>query len=299
MDLLWFLEGIRSPFLDGAFGAITRLGEEIILIVLFCVLFWCVNKRMAYVMGVSFFLSSLLVQGAKIVFRVDRPWVADPTFTPVGGATRMATGYAFPSGHTQNAAALLGSLGAQVPSKAGKAILFTLVLLVAISRLYLGVHFLSDVVVSLVITFLVILFASKVVAEEAESKRRELLLALFIASIAVLVIAVATVLYHQGTTAPDQLRDSVRAAGAAIGFATGMYIERMHIKFSVRAKNIPMQIVKVILGIIVLVVIQEGVRLIGTGLVVDTVRYFLMVIWLTLIYPLIIKRYFAVQEHAA
>jgi len=47
MELLRLIEGIRSPFLDTLFGVITRLGEQTILIVVFCVIFWCVNKRMA------------------------------------------------------------------------------------------------------------------------------------------------------------------------------------------------------------------------------------------------------------
>jgi len=298
MDLLWQLKGIRSPFLDTVFGIITRLGEEMILIPVFCILFWCINKRMAYVMGISFFLSSLVVQGAKIVFRVVRPWIYDPAFAPVGGALQASTGYAFPSGHTQNAAALLGSLGALLKPKAVKITLFALVILVAFSRMYLGVHFLSDVVASLVITFLIIWFAVKVVTEEPVSQKRELLLALFLVLVAVIVIILAAVLYHNGTTTPAQLRDSTRAAGAAMGFAIGMYVERMYIRFSVKAQNLPMQIVKVVLGIAGVLAIQEGVRLIGTGLVIDAVRYFLMVSWLTMVYPLIIKRFFTRRESA-
>jgi len=299
MDLLWQLEGIRSPFWDTVFGLITRLGEEMILILVFCILFWCVNKRMAYVMGISFFLSSLVVQGAKIVFRVARPWIYDPTFAPVGGALQASTGYAFPSGHTQNAAALLGSLGALLKPKAVKIILFALVILVAFSRMYLGVHFLSDVVASLAITFLIIWFAAKVVTEEPASQKRELLLALFLIFAAVVVITIATILYHNGATTPAQLRDSTRAAGAAIGFAVGMYVERMYIRFSVRSQNLPVEILKVVLGIAGVLAIQEGVRLIGTGLVINAVRYFLMVSWLTLVYPLIIKRFFTKREHAS
>jgi len=173
MELLRLIEGIRSPFLDTVFGLITRLGEQTILIVVFCVIFWCINKRMAYVMGVAFFLSSLVVQGMKICFRIDRPWVADPTFEPVQSAVRQATGYAFPSGHTQNAAALLGALAAQLKPVPVKAVLVSLAVLVAFSRMYLGVHFLSDVVVSLVITFLLVWFAVKFVShDDSVSKKR-------------------------------------------------------------------------------------------------------------------------------
>ena len=291
MELLRAIESIRSPFLDTVFGLITRFGEEMILIVVFCTLFWCVNKRMGYVLGVSFFLSSLAVQGLKIVFRVPRPWVADPTFQPVQGAVREATGYAFPSGHTQNAAALLGGLGAQLRQRPIKIVLFTIAILVGVSRLYLGVHYLFDVVASLVITFAIVFFAVKVVTDEPVSKKREFLLSLFIASIALVVIAIAAYLYHNGISTPSQLRDSTRAAGAAIGFAIGMYIERIYIRFPVEARNISLQVLKVALGIAGLIAVQEGVRLVGGGLIMDAVRYFLMVLWIAVGFPLIIKRF--------
>ena len=290
MDILWSLEGIRTPFWNTFFELITRFGEETILIVAFCVVFWSISKRIGYVMGVSFFLSSLVVQGMKIIFRIPRPWVADPNFYPVQGVVSEATGYAFPSGHTQNAAALLGSLGIQIKQNLVKIILFSLVLLVAFSRLYLGVHYLLDVVVSLLLTGVIVFFAYKVLAKEPESKKKELTLPLIILSCAVMVMMLIAYLYHNDITEVEQLRDSSRAAGAAIGFAIGMYIERVYIQFSVKAKNISYQIIKVLIGIVGVLIFQEGLRFLGSGLIGDSVRYFLIVIWIIVIYPLIIKK---------
>jgi len=292
MPLLHYLETIRSPFLDTAFGLVTRLGEETILVVTICIIYWCINKHMGYIIAASFFLSSLAVQGLKIVFRLPRPWIVDPTFEPVGGATRMATGYTFPSGHTQNAAAILGSLGAQLKPIFAKVTLFALAFLVAASRLYLGVHFLSDVIVSLAITFAIIWVALKIIPKEATCKKCELILSAVFIGLGILVIVIAAVLYARNLSEPNQLRDSVRTAGAAIGFGIGMYIERLYIRFSVKTKSILWQVIKLVIGLGGVLAIQEGVRLIGRSLPIDVVRYFLMVIWLTVIYPLIIKRFF-------
>lgn len=293
MNLLWRLESIRTPFWDTFFGLVTRFGEEMLLIVVFCVVFWCINKRMAYVLGIAFFLSGLIVQGLKILTRIPRPWVADPTFSPVGGATYAATGYAFPSGHTANATAYLGALGVQVKRRIFQIVLITLVILVAFSRLYLGVHYLSDVLASLAITFAVIIISTKIITEEPVSKKRELLLSLFIALCALVVIVIAIVFYYGELTEPHQLRDGTRVAGAALAFAIGMFVERNYIRFSVKAKNIPLQIIKPILGIAGTIAIQEIVRAIGTGLVIDAARYFLMVAWITMAFPLIINKFFA------
>jgi len=293
MDILWSLEGIRTPFWNSFFELITRLGEETILIVVFCIAFWSINKRIGYVMGISFFLSSLVVQGMKIIFRVPRPWIADPNFSPVQGAVSEATGFAFPSGHTQNAAALLGSLGAQIKQNIIKFILFFLTLLVAFSRMYLGVHYLSDVVVSLLVTFAIIYLTCKVLPqEESTNKKKELVIPLIILLFTAIVIIIITYLYHNEITEARHLRDSSRAVGAAIGFAIGMYIERLYIQFSTKTKNIPYQIIKIIVGIVGVSVLQEGLKILGSGLIVNSVSYFIIVIWIIAIYPLIIKKFF-------
>jgi len=296
MELLRQIESIRTPFFDTLFGLITRLGEEMILIVLFCVLFWCVNKKWGYIMGVVFFMSSLVVQGMKIVFRIPRPWVVDPNFSPIYASLGEATGYAFPSGHTQNAAAWLGSLGALINNKIVRICLFALTILVAFSRMYLGVHTLQDVVASLVITFAILFITLKFFNNDTENKKRDFFLSLFIVLCAVVVLIIVITMYFMDITEAAQLRDAVLAAGAAIGFGVGMFIERTYIRFSVKTKNIPLQILKCVLGIAGLIAIQEGLRIIGSNLLADGIRYFFMIMWLIVGYPLIIKKFFAVEE---
>jgi len=297
MELLRSIESIRTPFLDTLIGLITRLGEETIGIVLLCLVFWCISKKIAYVIGVAFFLSGLTVQGMKICFRIERPWVIDPTFEPVPGAELYATGYSFPSGHTQSAAAFYGALGSQVKPMAFKVILFAIPVLVAFSRMYLGVHSLQDVLVSLVITFLLIWVTCKLITSEVESKKKELAISLFIILYAVAVIMVAAVMYSNGTIEDRYIADCLKAAGAGIGFAVGMFVERVYIKFSVKSKNIGMHIIKVVIGIAGVLTFQEGLKyIIGTGFIVDMFRYFLMISWVTMLYPLLIKRFFAVER---
>lgn len=292
MELLRTLESLRTPWFDTFFGTVTRLGEEMILIFVFCALYWCISKRHAYVMGAVFFVSSLAVQGLKVIFRVPRPWVYDPAFTTVTGAEGAATGYAFPSGHTQNAAAWTGSLAAMLSKIWVKITLVVLALLVAFSRMYLGVHYLSDVLVSLVITFAIVWVAVKVIPAEAKCIKREAAIAGFIFAAAVVVLVIVAVSYHNNMSEARQLRDAARAAGAAIAFAVGFFVERNYIKFPVRAQNYALDAVKLILGIAVALGIQEGSRLLGTSLPVEAIRYFLIVTWIMVLYPLIIVKFF-------
>jgi len=300
MELLRLLEGIRTPFLDTLVGLITRLGEETVGVFILCAIFWCISKKFAYVIGVVYFLAGLTVQGMKICFRIERPWVIDPTFEPVAGSKEHATGYSFPSGHTQSATALFGAIGAQLKQKPLKAICFLLVLLVAFSRMYLGVHTLADVVVSLLISSVLIFLTVKFAFGDSVDKKREFVLALIMLLYAVVVIVVATVMYSNDTIEQRYIADCLKAAGAGVGFAVGMFVERVYINFSVKSKNILWQIIKFVIGIAVVLGIQEGLKpIIGTGLVANMFRYFLMLAWVTLLYPLLIKRFLQVKEEGA
>jgi len=293
MELLKFLENIRTPFLDTIISLITSSGEETVGIIILCLIFWCINKRAAYGIGIAYFLSGLTVQGMKICFRIDRPWIIDNTINPVPSALKHATGYSFPSGHTQSAAALYGSLGAQIKQIHFKIFFFSLVILVAFSRLYLGVHTLLDVVTSLLISFLFIVLTYKFFPTDASCKKRELLISLLMALYAVMVIVIAAVLYSRGTIEQKYAADCLKASGAGIGFAIGMFIERVYINFQVSAKNIYLQILKFFLGFAGLLAIKEGLKLIiGAGLLADTLRYFLILAWITVFFPLLIKRFF-------
>ena len=207
MEFLKFLENIRTPFFDTIFSLVTRFGEETIGIMILCAIFWCINKRIAYGICVAYFLSGLTVQGMKICFRIDRPWVADPAFTPVPSALEHATGYSFPSGHTQSAAALYGSLGAQIKHLPFKTICFLLVILVAFSRMYLGVHTPLDVFISLIISALFILLTLKYLSGSPIDKKREFIAAIFMVLYVTIIIVIATVLYFSGKIEEKYLSD--------------------------------------------------------------------------------------------
>lgn len=110
MEFLYFLESIRNGVLNIFFIICTSFGEELVLISLFAIIYWCINKKLAYRIAFSYFMSGIVVQGLKIHFRIERPWVIDPDFKPVEAVMDTATGYSFPSGHTQSSASLYSSI---------------------------------------------------------------------------------------------------------------------------------------------------------------------------------------------
>ena len=82
----------------------------------------------------------MLNQFLKLLCRVPRPWVMDPEFTIVESARADATGYSFPSGHTQNSVGTFGVLGRCARRTWVRILCGILMILVPFSRMYLRPH---------------------------------------------------------------------------------------------------------------------------------------------------------------
>ena len=140
MAFLYLLEDLRVPVLNEFMSAITYLGDEIAFLVVALILMWCVDKRTGYyVMSVGF-LGTIANQFMKLWFRIPRPWVLDPEFTILEQAREGASGYSFPSGHTQSSVGTFGSIAYTTKHRWIRILSLLAVVLVPFSRMYLGVH---------------------------------------------------------------------------------------------------------------------------------------------------------------
>ncbi|ABX44032.1 phosphoesterase PA-phosphatase related [Lachnoclostridium phytofermentans ISDg] len=291
MEFLYQLESIRNPFLSGIFRLFTLLGQEVVVLAVLCFFYWCYNKKLAYRISFGFFLSAILVQGLKITFRIPRPWIKDPLFKPVEDAINAATGYSFPSGHTQAATALYGTLALATKKRASKIMLFLVIAMVGLSRMYLGVHTPADVLTSFVITLATILLVYYFSNFElTKDKKVYLMIGIGVFAIALLIYCVT--LYTNGTIELAYAADSCSAAAAGVGLAIGWYVESTYLNFNERACSNRMQVVKLLIGLTVTILLKEGLGFIlGASITGKGVKYFLLVLWIMIGYPCIIKRF--------
>ena len=102
MDFLRLLAAGRCGALDTFFSSLTYFGSEIAFMAAALLIFWCIDKRQGYYVFLVGALGTVCNQFLKLAFRIPRPWVLDPDFQIVEAARADATGYSFPSGHTQN-----------------------------------------------------------------------------------------------------------------------------------------------------------------------------------------------------
>jgi len=291
MQLLYLLEKIRVPGLNECMLAITRLGEETAFLVLALIVFWCVDKKRGYFLMAVGFAGTILNQFLKLLFRVPRPWVLDENFTILEQAREAATGYSFPSGHTQMAVGTFGALAVTERRSAVRIGCWVLAFLVAFSRMYIGVHTPYDVFASVLIALALIVFFRKPVMTGGV-KEMKIVIALCLG------MALGLLRFVEWWDFPadmdwENLGSGVKNAYTMLGCLVGVAIvylaERKYVNFETKAIWWA-QICKVLLGLALVLLVKEGLRsplevLFGVypG---RAVRYFLIVVTAGFLWPL-------------
>lgn len=297
MTFLWLLEGLRNPFFDKVMQFITYFGEELLILVVICAFYWCVDKKFAYQMGLIYFTAGLGVQALKITFRVPRPWILDPDFPVVESALDAATGYSFPSGHTQGVTCLFFPLALRSRKTLWKILCIAAFLLVGFSRMYLGCHTPQDVFVSMALSLIVTGIIWRFSGALLESKKHLGRIAFVLASISIATAVYALFLYENGTIAQHYAEDCCKAAGAGLGFAIGFYVERKYVNFSTETGSRKTQLLKLVIGLLGALILKLGLSLLPTdSIYVKMAEYLILVLWILIFYPVIFRKNFCKRK---
>ena len=294
MKFLYFLESIRNPVFDFIFSLITHIGEETVFLALAIVFFWCVNKREGYYILITGLVGTVINQIMKLAFRIPRPWIKDPTFTIVESARAEATGYSFPSGHTQNVAGTFGSIGLYSKSKAVRIISISVIVLVSLSRMYLGVHTPLDVGVSLLIAAALVFLLYPAFSTEERFKKTMPWIVVASSVLSALFILYVLLIPDKELLDPHNLASGMKNAftllGCTVGLVVVYIVDSRYIKFETEARWYS-QLIKLVLGLGIVFAIKAGlsaplVSLFKNEYIARSVRYFLIVIFAGALWPL-------------
>lgn len=303
MSVLYFLESIRNPILDAIVSVITLLGEETFFMAIALVFFWCIDKYEGYYMLSVGFIGTMINQFLKMTFRIPRPWIKDPNFTIVEAAREAASGYSFPSGHTQSGVGVFGSLMRFNKDTVLRIICGVLCALVAFSRLYLGVHTPLDVGVSVIIAFILVLILYPFFVRCRSSPKAMYPLLIFMTLISLAFTLYVTLykfpaeVYFEENIA--NLLSSRKNAFTLLGCIMGLNViyplDEKFIRFSTKAVWYK-QIIKMLGGLALVLAVKELLRAPLEALLVNeyaarSVRYFLIVVTAGALWPWLFSKF--------
>ena len=284
IEVVEFIQTLRNGFLDIFFNFISFLGEDYIYILVLGIIYYAVDKKMGEFLALSLFGSAVLNGTLKVIFDAPRPFQKYPERIE-NLRPDTAGGRSFPSGHTQSFTTI--TFAGAFYSKSKKILTFAIILslLMAISRMYLGVHFLEDVLVSLLLG-VVSAYYLKIVFDRLKTEQ---LHKLYIG----LIVLFAPFLVFLGD------ESLFKAYGLLVGFTLAMIYEKKHVNFTLDI-SLNKKIIRVISGLIIMVALRFGLSIIfdiianeGTTLmnILDMIRY-LAIAYIGLgLYPKLFTKY--------
>lgn len=150
LPLVEFLADHRNPFLTQLFLAASFLGSSTGYILIATLIYVAWDKKLAVRLSALMLLTSSLNGILKLVIRNPRPfvrqgtWLAKWAVSPQSAAS-LAAEYSTPSGHAMASSSFYTYLCASIKTRAVRVAGVLAILLIGISRPYLGVHFAEDV----------------------------------------------------------------------------------------------------------------------------------------------------------
>ena len=294
MDFLYLLETIRVPFLNEFMLAITQLGEETAFLVAALILFWCVDKYKAYYILSIGFVGTLTNQFMKLWFRIPRPWIVDGEFTILEQAREAASGYSFPSGHTQSAVGTFGGIAYTTKNSWIKIVTVTVAVLVSFSRMYIGVHTPLDVGVAALMAA-VLIFGLKPIILGKNPRVFPVFLGIMVA-VSVAFLCFVEFYPFPADIDPHNMASGLKNAYTLIGSLLGLVavyiVDEKWLHFPTKAVWWA-QIIKVVVGLGLVLAVKSGMKApleaVFGELAGRAVRYFMIVVVAGIVWPLTFK----------
>ena len=148
-----FLQNFGTPLVDTLFITITNTGSHPVYFILASIIFWCFSKKTGIRAMYVILFSAFLAIFAKNILIMPRP--------PEHLHKVEVEGFGLPSAHAQVSAGFWGYLGGHTRNQKMILIGAAAVILVSLSRVYLGVHYTGDVMAGILFGLLIAVISLK------------------------------------------------------------------------------------------------------------------------------------------
>ncbi len=272
IDLIIAIQQIHGPVLDSVFRAITFMGGEEFYLFLLPLLLWCVDFGLGARLAVLFLLSSYLNTDLKGLFQQPRPFDLNPSVR-----LSSAEGYGLPSGHAQSAVVVWGSIAAWSRKGWFWGTAIGLIVLIGFSRIYLGVHFPTDVFAGWAIGAI---FLGLYLGMQPRAEKWLARLSLGQQILIALAVPLLLLLIHP-------VEDTTAAMAAVAGSGVGLALKHRYLPFNARGPWWQ-RILRFLIGGVIVIALYLGLKMVLPGeesalyLVFCFLRYGLIGVWISL-----------------
>lgn len=279
LSILKSIQSFANPFLDAFFEIVTFIGEPYILIPIVVSLYYLFHKKFGEYLIYTMLTSLIINTGLKNIFKFARP-IGEEGIRTLRAET--ATGYSFPSGHSQSASTFFFGIANYMKKRIWWILSVLITALVCFSRLYLGVHYPKDVIVGLLLGLLISYLCYKLYF----NVQNKLLLYL-------LTPLALVPFFFFGIS-----EDFIKLFGAIVGFSLGAIIEKKYVNFTTNRLSLKCCILRCLLaGIIIGVCFILCKLFLPEGLLFDFIKYAFLVFLAIGIVPLSFK-FFRIDKNA-
>ncbi len=277
LDLIRACQALRTPGVEAVCRVFHGLGSEVFYLVLLALVYWCVDVPLGRRLAVVALLSAWANNALKVACGRPRPYQIGLDLQPV----LEESGNGLPSGHAQNAAATLGVLASAAGRRGVRVLVALYLVAMALSRLFLGVHYLQDVVVGLAIGLLLawlgIRGEPRLTAWLREQPLRRQVPAVVAPVLLLLLIHPLLV-----TPGEDTLDTACTTLGTMLGFALGVLVEVRWVRFDPRGPW-AQRVGRLLLGLATTLILRAGLSLACRHLEPEPLfrlaRYTLLGVW--------------------
>ncbi len=213
---------------------VSLIGSVAILTLLVAVVYWCVDTRLGIRMGIALLVANNIYSILKLAFHSPRPYWIDPNVKAWGSEAS----FGFPSGHSLMAVSIWGILGLNSKQSRWIVASILMIFITGISRIYLGVHFLSDVLAGWFLGFVLLglIYAVEKPVSEWITREKPSRVFFISALFGFAFIAMGYIFYarlnpwqyladwlpeYKSIINPVMLRDVIDSAGIFVGFTAG------------------------------------------------------------------------------
>ncbi len=284
--IMLFFQSLRVDFLCSCAEVISFLGESVWTMILIFFVYLCIDKRKGFGVGATAMTAHYINGILKIIFRVPRPWVKYPgEIIPLRQST--ATGYSFPSGHSSIAGSLYYSLYRLFKNRAVRTFSVILLVLIPLSRIYLGVHWPLDVIFGLAVGVGTASFVEKFASiyDNPEKLKR-----ISITAVPVLLVVGFTdaALVDRGLLERILWKDIAASSAAWAGVFLASMLEKKYVDFKIpenRGKRVLLFALDILLGCALTILWTDRIE--TMHYVIQTASYLALILWVVFICPLI------------